>query len=175
METIDALLAQAMESRRAGVFGEARDAAERAESIARHEPKPERLARALTMLADIDVDQRRPEAARPRYEEAVELYRNRGDLLLAAEALRHLGELHTEASRLDEANAALEEALAVQRADERADPGSLADSLRALGILREAQGRREEAQTLWGEARDLYAQEHDQEGVNEMNEHLGAG
>lgn len=174
METIDALLAQAMESRRAGVYGEARDAAERAASIARHAPEPERLARALTVIAGIDVDQRRPEAARSRYEEAVELYREHGDLLSAADALRHLGELHTEASRLDEANVALEDALAVQRVDERAEPGALADSIRSLGILREAQARHEEARALWREARDLYAQEHDQEGVNEMDEHLGA-
>ena len=124
------------------------------------------------MLAQVDRDQRRPEAARPRYEEAVALYRSLGDELRVAHTIRHLGELHTEAGRLAEADACLTEALETYRARDDAPTLDLANAVRPMAILREEQGREAEARSLWTEARSLYADEQIQEGVQECDEHL---
>jgi tetratricopeptide (TPR) repeat protein len=172
MESVDVLLDRATEARRASLLGEARDHAERAETVARHTDTPEALARALTVLAQVDRDQRRPEAARPHYEEAVALYRSLGDELRVAHTIRHLGELHTEAGRLAEADACLHEALEIYRAHDDAPTLDLANAVRPMAILREEQGHEAEARDLWTEARSLYAEQRIQEGIQECDEHL---
>ena len=172
MEDTEVLLARAIEARRAGLYGEARDDAEAAESIARHSGGGAELARALKVLAQIDRDQGRPEAARSRYEEAARLHREMDDRLAMAHTVRHLGELHTEAGRLGEADAALTEALDLYRADGGAPKLDVANAVRPMAILREEQDRTDDARRLWSEARALYLDEGIQEGVVECDEHL---
>jgi tetratricopeptide (TPR) repeat protein len=172
MESAEVLLGRAIEARRAGQYGEARDDAEAAESIARHSGTSEELARVLKFVGQIDRDQHRTEAARAKYEEAAGLYRTIGDRSAVAHTIRHLGEMHTEAGRLEEADACLTEALDLYRAEGVTNGLDLANTLRPTAILREAQERHDEARKLWREARALYLEAGIQEGVLECDEHL---
>jgi tetratricopeptide (TPR) repeat protein len=114
------------------------------------------LVQALKALGQIERDLGRGDAARPLYEEAVSICRDEGDALLLAHTVRHLGDIHRDARRLADAEPCYHEALALYRSHQT-NPLDLANVLRPLAILKESQGKDDEARTLWSEARDLYA------------------
>jgi ankyrin repeat protein len=117
------------------------------------------LVEALKGVAQIDRDRGRRAEALPFYEEAVSVCREIGDPLLLAHTLRHLGDLHHDDSRDDLAEALYVEALALYRASD-APPLDLANALRGLAIIKDAEG-------LWEEAFQLYVATNVPPGIAE--------
>lgn len=112
------------------------------------------------------------EAARSLYEEAVLLCRAEGHAVLLAHTLRHLGDVHRQTGRLDAAERCCDEALSIYRDETRRRPLAVADTIRSMALLREAQDAPGEAKGLWEEARSLYTDVGVQEGINECCAHL---
>jgi tetratricopeptide (TPR) repeat protein len=106
-----------------------------------------------------------PGAARPLYEEAVAICREGGDALTLAHTVRHLGDVHRHAGRLELAEPCCQVALALYRSHEDTRPLALANAIRPLAILKQNAGETEEARRLWQEAKDLYTAANVQEGV----------
>ncbi len=117
----------------------------------------------------------RREDVRARYEAAAERHRSDGDRRRLAHALRHLAEIHTENRRLELADECLSEALGIYEPMADLPALELANTVRPLALLREAQGRRDEAMTAWREARALYERSGVQAGVDECDAHLADG
>jgi tetratricopeptide (TPR) repeat protein len=113
-----------------------------------------------------------PEEARASYEEAVAACRREGDDLRLAHTVRHLGDVHQDAGRLGPAEGCYEEALSIYRRRQDAWALDLANALRPMALLRETQGRTEEAVALWTEAESLYASLDVKAGVAECAAHL---
>lgn len=139
---------------------------------ARQERNQRALVEALKGLGQIERDAGRGDAARPLYEEAVELSRGLDDALLLAHTVRHLGDIHQDAGRLDDAEPCYREAEALYRADKRTQTLDFANALRPLAILQELRCKKAEALALWRETRDLYAAAGIVEGVSESERHL---
>jgi tetratricopeptide (TPR) repeat protein len=121
------------------------------------------------------IERARAARAAGRLEEAAALYEqaaSTGDPLARAHRLRHAGEIRLELGQVDRAEAALAEAVAGYRA--AADPPvlDLANALRPLAMLREAQRRAEDARVAWREAALLYAEAGIEPGVKESNRRL---
>lgn len=112
-------------------------------------------------------------AARRRYEKKVARARASGDARALAHALRHLVEIHTGAGRLELADTCISEALELYRPMGDLPTLELANTLRPLALLREAQGRLDEARDAWEEARVLYEATGIEAGVAECDAHLG--
>lgn len=112
-------------------------------------------------------ENRTADAAPPLYEEAVAICRDEGDPLALAHTVRHLGDMHQDAGRVELAEPCYHEALALYRSHKKPPPLDLANAIRPLAILKDAAGEAEEAKRLWEEARDLYAAVDVQEGVAE--------
>jgi len=107
------------------------------------------------------VEQARAARAAGRLAEAAALYEEAarsGEPRARAHRLRHAGEIWLELARLDRAEAALDTALAGYRNLAAAPALELANALRPLALLREAQGRKKEARDAWAEAGRLYAE-----------------
>lgn len=174
MTEISALLERASLARREGRWRDARRSLVHAAESARASESVVELVRAINGLAQIDRDEGRPFDALPRYQAALELCRERGAPGPLAHTARHLGELLVELGRLGEAEPLLTEALALHRSDESSGRLRLANALRPVALLREAQGRADDARSLWREARELYAAEGIDTGVEECDAHLGS-
>lgn len=110
--------------------------------------------------------------ARGRYEDKVARARASGDARALAHALRHLVEIHTGAGRLEAADECISEALDLYRPMHDLPALERANTLRPLALLREAQGRGEEARAAWEEARALYDATGVAAGVAECDAHL---
>lgn len=110
--------------------------------------------------------------ARGRYEKKVARARASGDARALAHALRHLVEIHTGAGRHELADAFISEALELYRPMRDLPPLELANTLRPLALLREAQGRLDEARDAWEQARVLYEATGIEAGVAECDAHL---
>jgi len=148
----------------------AMDAYRRALEVARSSPVDEDLIPALAGVAQIERDLGRPEAAVPLYEEAAAVCRSLDRPLLLAHTIRHLGEVHHEAGRLVPAEDCLVEALALYRTHEDGRGTlDLANAVRPMAILRASTGPKEEAVSLWEEARALYAEVGVDAGVEEAD------
>jgi tetratricopeptide (TPR) repeat protein len=106
-------------------------------------------------------------AALGPHEEAVAICRELGDPLLLAHTVRHLGDVHQDAGRLDLAEPCYHEALALYRSHGQAHTLDLANAIRPLAMLKEKNGELDEARRLWLEARGLYAAVDVQAGVAE--------
>lgn len=169
---LDDLFTRAGEARRAGRYDDARRHLAQAADAAKEEGSIIDQARVVNALAQLDRDQARPLDALPRYEAAIRLCRSIDAPGTLAHTERHLGELLCELERLDEADHYLTDALLFYRADEAVGRLALANAIRPLALLREAQGRNAEARPLWEEARELYAEEGVQAGVEECDAHL---
>ena len=112
------------------------------------------------------------EAAVATWSEVVDLRRANGAAAGLAHALRHLGHTLLELGRPGEAEPALVEALALTRSG-GVGGVTLANAVRPVALLREGQGRVDEARALWIEARALYAAAGIDAGVGECDDHLG--
>ena len=89
-------------------------------------------------------------------EREVAAIRRGGDQLRLANRVRHLGDAYLESARMREAETCLLEALALYRSTPRASLLDLANSLRSMALLREAEGDVEQATRLWEEGHRLY-------------------
>ena len=127
---------------------------------------------ALRALSDSRRELGRDDEALKLYEEAVAVCRDVGDPLLLAHTVRHLGQLHHDAARVEDAERCYREALQLYRDQVSAPPLDVANAVRPLAILQEDAGESEAAIRLWQEARDLYEAAGVQTGVDECSERL---
>ncbi len=127
---------------------------------------------ALRALSDARRELGRDDEALKLYEEAVAVCRDVGDPLLLAHTIRHLGQLHHDAARVEDAERCYREALELYRGHESAPPLDVANAVRPLAILKDDAGEIEAATRLWQEARDLYETSGVQAGVDECSERL---
>ncbi|HEX8623860.1 MAG TPA: ankyrin repeat domain-containing protein [Allosphingosinicella sp.] len=125
-------------------------------ALARESDDRWRLGRLLARLGQIERDLGEIPSALACYSEAAELARQADDPLGLAHRLRHIGDIHQDSCRLETADGCYEEALAVYRNRADAAPLDFANALRSIAMLREKQGRGDEALGLWNEARSLY-------------------
>ena len=153
---------------------QAKQALTRAVAICRVEGPPSTRAEALHLLANLELELEHEEPARPLWEEAVEILRGTDEPLALAHKVRHLGDLHRRAGRLDEAEACYTEALTLYR--EHDAPGSLdfANAVNRMAELEERRGNRTRALALWNETHDLYAAVDVSAGVEEAERHIDA-
>jgi tetratricopeptide (TPR) repeat protein len=126
------------------------------------------------MRAKAEREAGRNEAAIALYGQAAEIARRDGDTLALAHRLRHIGDIHLEAGRIDRAAPCYDEALALYRSREDAKPLDLANLLRPMALLCEARKEPEAARRHWAEARALYEQVGVAAGVAECTRHLAA-
>ena len=130
--------------------------------------------RALAVRAKAERDAGRSEAAIALYGQAAEIARRDGDVLALAHRLRHIGDIHLGAGRIDQAAPFYDEALALYRSRQDAKPLDLANALRPMALLCEARKEPEAARLCWTEARALYEQTGVAAGVAECTRHLAA-
>jgi tetratricopeptide (TPR) repeat protein len=166
-ETIEKLLTQAAQARHENRPADARRDLQEAVARACQAPEPETLARALRNLGQIERDLRHADGARPMYEEAVAIYRERRGALQLAHTVRHLGDIHRDAGRASAAEPCYVEALALYRADPQTPPLELANALRPLALLKHDAGEFAAAERLWEEAKNLYSSVNVYAGVAE--------
>jgi ribosomal protein S18 acetylase RimI-like enzyme len=130
------------------------------------------LIRALKALAHVVRDAGEDDRALPLYVEAVALSREEGDPLALAHTIRHLGDLHGHAGRLQQAGECYAEALSLYKSTASPPALDCANALRPAALLKERQGDRGAARQLWLEARGFYQTAAVQAGVDECNRHL---
>ena len=135
----------------------ARDKLVQAVELCRKGTDPVELAQALHLLANLEHDMRRDDAALTSWLEAVALLRRADDPLQLAHKVRHVGDLHRHCGRFEEADICYEEAAALYRKHDK--PGSLdfPNAIRPMAMVKERLGDRKQALALWQEARGLYA------------------
>ena len=130
------------------------------------------LVGALGKLGHAEENAGRVDAALACYEEAVAVARGADHRLPLAHALRQLGDLHRKAERQTVAEACYAESLALYDAQDEPPPLDHANALRPMAILKEEQGRVDEARILWRRARERYGAASIQAGVDECTDHL---
>ena len=166
--SVEASLERGFAARRLGRLREAREAFVDAVAFARDLDDGPGLVRALAGAAQVERDAGDVDSALPLLEEAVELARELDEPLRTAHTVRHLGDAYRTIGRLDEAEGCYDEVLGIYRA-EPAGALEVANAVRPLALLREAQGRHDEAATFWREARRLYAEAGIAEGIEECD------
>lgn len=131
------------------------------------------LADALRALGNIE---RRPEHLREdanrSYAEAAAIYRELNQPLDEAWVRRHMGINHEYAERLDEAEAAYENALELYRQHSKNDDLDYANAVRYVAVIKMRLGKRDESEVLWREAVERYERCGITEGVAEGMRHL---
>lgn len=171
MSTVVTHAKEALEARRRGDLAAAeaaaRDALNAARAGASDATGRDGMILALSVVAQVDQDAGRVDAATQRYAEAAELSRQPPVSPRLPHVLRHLGLLQLRSRNLLAAISCCEEALAIRRADADTPPLELANTLRPLALVREAEGRSREAAELWREAERLYADAGVESGVEE--------
>jgi tetratricopeptide (TPR) repeat protein len=171
-ESIDNLLHEAMRARRERRHEDAKQDLLSAAKLARAGGSPQDLASVLTALGQVERDLNHLDTARNRYEEAAEIHRAEGNQLRLAHAIRHVGDILRHEKQMDRAEACYHEALAIYRNHRDTSPLEMANAIRGMAILSSELGRREQAQALWKEARDLYASAQVVAGVEESERRI---
>ena len=177
MNQVVDLVKQALAARRAGDGEAAEEAAREALGLAR--ARTDQAGRdahvmALSLMAQVDQDAGRLDVATQRYAQAVELCRRRPVSSRLPHVLRHLGMLQFRARNLLAAISCCEEAVEIRRGETDTPPLEMANTLRPLALIREAEGRSAEAAALWKEAAGLYAAAGVESGVRESRSRLAA-
>ena len=106
------------------------------------------------------------------YEEAVAAARDCGDPMRLAHAVRHMGDVHRAAQRMQDAGTCYDEALTLYRATDSPPVLDFANAVRPMAILKARLGEDEAARALWQEAKDLYAAVGIAAGVEEADRWL---
>ncbi len=127
------------------------------------------LARAYTELGRVERDLRETNSALHHYEEAAVVYRRIDEPLRLAHTERHVGDILREDGQLQLAGPRYREALEIYRAHPETTPLDLGNTIRGFALLQGEIGEREEAVTLWREARELYAAVSVQAGIDECD------
>jgi len=125
------------------------------------------LIHALKGVGQIERDRGNFQAALVAYEEAAVLAREESDPFLLAHTIRHVGDILFHLGRLTDAEVRYSEALALYRRSSNAPPLDLANTIRAMAVLKDSRGASGEALPLWEEAHDIYASLGVQAGVAE--------
>jgi tetratricopeptide (TPR) repeat protein len=118
-------------------------------------------------LAYVERNLRDLEAAERHYRDASEIYRSLDNSLKTAHTLRHAADILREQKRADLAAQLYAEALDIYHGHKDAPPLDLANAIRGFALLKEQTGDREEALSLWREARELYELTGIEAGVSE--------
>jgi tetratricopeptide (TPR) repeat protein len=117
----------------------------------------------------------RMEDALCAYQQAADQCRKRGNALVTAHTIRHLGDIYRELGKTDEAEPLLKEAISIYRGSLDAKILDFANALRPLALLYVSTGNTQAAQQLWRQARALYSAINVADGVNECDTHLNPG
>ncbi len=117
----------------------------------------------------------RMDVALSAYQRAADQCRERGNALVTAHTIRHLGDIYRELGKTDEAEALLKEAVSIYRSSLDAKILDFANALRPLALLYVSTGNTETARQLWMEARVLYSAINVADGVAECDTHLAPG
>jgi len=115
------------------------------------------LAEALCGLAQAENDIGNCEAAQHHYANAAVLYRRIGPPERLAYAIRHEADLLRQSQHSSEAETLYLEAEAIYRQGGEDSALDLANTLRGLALVKEAQGDLNASRPRWQEARELYA------------------
>ena len=167
IEQIKSVLHRAAHLRRSGESAEAERLYKEAAAQAQADEACER-AEALTGVAHTRRDAGDRTGAAIYYAEAITLLRTGNDSTQLAHALRHAAEVRSEMKEYGVAGTQIEEALRLYRSLEvDSEPLDLANALRVSALNNERQ-----AQAQWLEAKNLYASQNINEGINEADEHL---
>jgi tetratricopeptide (TPR) repeat protein len=169
---IDTILNSARQARSEKRLQDAKSALFNALEHCRRADAKDDLAVTLKALGQIERDMGNREMALPLYEEAVAIYRDQDQPLALAHTIRHVADILQDMGRGELANLAYREALAIYRAHPEASALDLANAIRGLAILSFDTGKRDEAKSLWQEARELYASANVQAGVDESSRRL---
>ncbi len=159
-------------AKRRAALTKAREELTTAVSLCRDYGSQVSYAQAVHLLANVELDLGRECEALLLWKEAVSVLRRSDDVLQLAHKVRHLGDLHRQCGRLDEAESCYSEVLALYR--EHDSPGSLdfANAVRRMADLKERGGDSSEALALWRETRELYAAVGVVPGVEEAERHI---
>ena len=129
-----------------------------------------RLARAQQLREQGELARRRDAVtARKCYQAAVALFREVGDPLTIAHAVRHLGDVYVEQDSRDLAEPCYLEALQLYRQHSASSSLNLANAIRSLAVLRWQQSR-----ALWQEALSFYTELGIEPGIQESAARLSA-
>ena len=171
-EAADKLVERAQQARREHRLADAREDWLAAIELLRRDNDGEPLGQALRALGELERKLGDSVNARTHYEEAVAFCRKHGDALRLAHTVRHLGDVYHNVGRADLAGPCYEEALALYRGHANPPPVDLANALRSMAVLKEEAGERQQARSLWSEARELYVAVAVEAGVAESTKRL---
>ena len=136
---------------------EARRILEEAEALCRREQDEEGLGHCLAWLGQIARDEGDSALALRHYRDAASIARARGDVLVLAHRLRHIGDIHLDRDEVGEAEPWLVEALQLYRSRDDARILDVANALRPMAIFHEKGGQASAAAAFREEAAALYA------------------
>ena len=130
------LMEQAAQARREGRLADAKRGWTEAVSLCRHTGSRHDLITTLKGLGQIERELQNGDAALALYEEAVTLSLVAREPLLLAHTIRHLGDIHLDAERLELAERCYDEAVALYRENAKQTAAlDLANAIRPLAIL----------------------------------------
>jgi tetratricopeptide (TPR) repeat protein len=170
--TLNAQIASGYQARRNGRLDDAKQLFAGAVTAARDLPDQAILARALAGAGQIERDLQNNAAALRAYQDAAEIYRSLADPLRLAHTVRHVGDILLEQGSIEQARFFFEEALSIYRQHAETSLLDLANAIRGFALLREQAGEREQAKSLWQEARSLYGSVNIQAGVDESDRRI---
>ena len=166
---VDDLLTEATALRKENQFEEAIEQIHKALELSRTLSDTESVARSLNELAQAEREMGDTAASIDHYRDLLEYERENSRPLGAAHALRHLGNIHQDEGRIDEAEECYSQALEIYRTNHGESKMALANTLRAFALLKNQQDKKQESLSLWKEARIIYEENHVKEGIKECN------
>jgi tetratricopeptide (TPR) repeat protein len=169
MPHIDALLEQVAQARREHRHKDAERLASQALTLSERSGSRIDLARAVIALGQVARDEGRPDEALQLYEQAADIYRTDGPVLRYAHTIRHVADILLDLSQPETAEAVYDEALELYRGDPETNTLDFANALRGAALAKAALGKRDEARSLFGQVRDLYAKLGIDAGVAESD------
>ena len=131
------------------------------------------LALALRQLGELE--RRTPRTRRSaleHYVESVEILRKLDQPLKLAHTIRHLGLVHEDEGRLENAEKCYDEALDIYRRNSNDDDLNYANAVRYAASVKEKLGKNSESVELWREAEKRYRACRIEAGVAEAAKHL---
>ena len=129
-------------------------------------------AHALHLRAQIELELGEQERAEELWRASVAVLRAANDPAQLAHKVRHLGDLELGRGRFERAAQHYTEALDLYRSLANPDEPALANALNRMALLKERIGETAEAEALWSEVRDRYADLGIEAGVKEAELHL---
>ena len=168
----DTLLTQGYEARKEHRPDDAKRFFAEAIDLSRQEDDQDTLARALAGLGQIERDLGNRNRALEFCEESVAVCRTLNDPQLLAHTVRHLADILRGLGDSSLAETHYKEALQIYREHSETKPLDLANTLRGYALLKTERLATRDAQTLWQEAKDLYASLDVEAGVKESERQL---